>query len=218
MCCEGGAIGVRATGDIAKAVMVDWDKKLNEKLEKLITRPLMYKRYVNDQNLMIEVVKPGARFDAATGEMIQEDDGDDARSSEDRTVETVREIGNSTHTFTLDIDRIGLVRKCYGGYGFILDPMIQLTSDYPERNENGRVSILDLECWLARDKDCFQQIMYSFYKKPMKSPYVMMMKSAVPMRTKRNALTQEVKRRLCNCHKYVSYKFRQQVIDAGVKA
>ena len=133
--------------------MVDWDKKLNEKLEKLITRSLMYKRYVDDQNLLIEVVKPGARFDAATGEMIQDDDGDDARSSEDRTMETVREIGNS------------------------IDPMIQLNSDYPERNKNGRVSILDLECWLVRDKDGFQQIMYSFYKEHMKSTYVMMMKS-----------------------------------------
>ena len=98
------------------------------------------------------MVKPGARFDAATGEMIQDDDGDDARSSEDRTMETVREIVNS------------------------IDPMIQLNSDYPERNEDGRVSILDLECWLVRDKDGFQQIMYSFYKKPMKSTYVMMMK------------------------------------------
>ena len=30
---EGGAIGVRATGDIAKAVMVHWDKKFNMLLD-----------------------------------------------------------------------------------------------------------------------------------------------------------------------------------------
>ena len=66
-----------------------------------------------------------------------------------------------------------------------------------------------------------------------------MLKSAVPLRTKRNALTQEVKRRLRNCHQDVpkeevaeilskfaqklknsgyNHRFRQQVIDAGVKA
>ena len=110
---EGGAIGVRATGDIAKAVMVTWDKKLNKKLERLLTRPLMYRRYIDDQNLLIEVVKQGARFDTASGEMIHDDDDSDTRSNEERTMETVREIGNS------------------------IDPMIQLTSDYPEKNENG---------------------------------------------------------------------------------
>ena len=43
---EGGAIGVRATGDVAKAVMVDWDSKFNERLEKILTKPLLYKRFL----------------------------------------------------------------------------------------------------------------------------------------------------------------------------
>ena len=116
------------------------------------------------------------------------------------TMETIRDIANS------------------------IDPMIQLTVDFPELNENGRVPILDLEVWLIRDDDGFQQIRYSFYEKPMKSQYVLMMKSAVPLRTKRNSLTQEVKRRLRNCHKdipkdkvaEVLSKFAQKMRNSNV--
>ena len=81
--------------------------------------------------------------------------------------------------------------------------------------------------------------MYAFYEKPMKSQFVLMKDSAVPMKTKRNALTQEVKRRLRNCHDDLpkeevaevlskfsqklsnsgyNQSYREQVINAGVLA
>ena len=41
--------------------------------------------------------------------------------------------------------------------------------------------------WLVRDKNGLQVIMYSFFEKSMKSPFVMMMNSAVPLQTKRSA-------------------------------
>ena len=107
---EGGAIGVRATGDVAKAVMVGWDVKFNKQLERLLARPLLYRRYIDDQNLLIESVKGGMRFDTEAGEMVQDQAKDDMRSVEERTMETVRAIGDS------------------------VDPMIQLTVDFPEKN------------------------------------------------------------------------------------
>ena len=81
--------------------------------------------------------------------------------------------------------------------------------------------------------------MFAFYEKPMKSPFVILVNSVVPLKTKRNSLTQEVKRRLRNCHpdvpksevaevlsKFVqkmknsgyNQRFREQVINAGVLA
>ena len=78
-----------------------------------------------------------------------------------------------------------------------------------------------------------------FYEKPMKSDFVLMYRSAVPMATKRAALVNETVRRLRNCHENVaeeevadilsrfcqkmrtsgySEKFRTQIIDGGVKA
>ena len=41
--------------------------------------------------------------------------------------------------------------------------------------------------WLVRDKNGLHVIMYSFFEKSMKSPFVMMMNSAVPLQTKRSA-------------------------------
>ena len=71
--------------------------------------------------------------------------------------------------------------------GNSVNPMIQLTVDFPERNSNGRVPILDLECWVEKDGEGFTKIMYSFYEKPMKSPFVIMRQSAVPLKSKRSA-------------------------------
>ena len=139
---------------------------------------------------------------------------DDDRGDDERTFETIRQIGNS------------------------VNPMIQLTVDYPSKHANGRFPILDLEVWIVRTEDGFQEIRYSFYEKPMKSEYVLMQRSAVPMATKRAALVNETVRRLGNCHESVEEaevaevlsrfcqkmktsgygeKFRRQVIDAGVK-
>ena len=104
----------------------------------------------------------------------------DVRNDEERTFETIRQVGNS------------------------VNPMIQLTVDYPSKHENGRVPILDLEVWIVRTEEGYQEIRYSFYEKPMKSDYVLMYRSAVPMATNRAALVNETVRRLRNCHENVA--------------
>ena len=59
---DGGAIGVKMTGDLAKAVMVPWDRRFVEKLEKLSVNQKLYCRYVDDQNIVVEVLSPGSRY------------------------------------------------------------------------------------------------------------------------------------------------------------
>ena len=145
---------------------------------------------------------------------MEEMEEEDFRGAEERTFETILLIGNS------------------------VNPMIQLTVDYPEKHENGRVPILDLEVWMVRTEEGFQEIRYSFYEKPMKSDFVLMARSAVPMATKRAAVNETI-RRLRNYHENVDEeevaqilsrfcqklrlsgygeKFRREIIDAGVKA
>ena len=48
-----------------------------------------------------------------------------------------------------------------------LDPNIQMTIDVPSVHSNGRLPVLDLEVFLIENK-----IEFSFYKKPMSSPFV----------------------------------------------
>ena len=160
------------------------------------------------------MIKKGLRYNPDNQkmeEMIEEDH----RGDDERTFETIRQIGDS------------------------INPMIQLTVDYPSKHPSGRVPILDLEVWIVRREEGYQEIIYGFYEKPMKSDFVLMYKSAVPMATKRAALVNETVRRLRNCHEEVeeeevaeilskfckklktsgySAKFRKQIIDAGVKA
>ena len=116
--------------------------------------------------------------------------------------------------------------------------MIQLTVDFPSKHNNRRVPILDLEVWIEKDEEGFSQVRWSYYEKEMKNKYVMMASSAVPWRTKRNALLQEVVRRRRNCYREMpgeevgaimskfcqklkdsgySEKFRWEIIDAGLK-
>ena len=63
-------------------------------------------------------------------EMIEEDH----RGDDERTFETIRQIGDS------------------------VNPMIQLTVDYPSKHTSGRVPILDLEVWIVRTEGGFQEI------------------------------------------------------------
>ena len=85
---EGGGIGVKLTGDLAKGVMVGWDKLFKNKIERIVSKILFYKRYVDDQNVAIEVIKKGLRYnseDQQMEEMIEEDH----RGDDERTFETI---------------------------------------------------------------------------------------------------------------------------------
>ena len=54
---QGGAIGLELTGEIAAVFMSWWDKKMKLKIEEEGIKTVMYKRYVDDINLIVEVKK-----------------------------------------------------------------------------------------------------------------------------------------------------------------
>ena len=59
------AIGVKTTGDLAKLVMLPWDKKFVEKLPRLeIVRKLYtrYIHYIDYQNIVVEEFGPGSSY------------------------------------------------------------------------------------------------------------------------------------------------------------
>ena len=62
------------------------------------------------------------------------------------------------------------------------------------RKTSGRLPILDLEVWVARNR-----IYHRFYKKQMATRKVVNAKSALPTRAKRSILLEEGSRRLINC-------------------
>ena len=88
---------------------------------------------------------------------------------------------------------------------------------YPSKHQSGRVPILDLEVWIVRVEEGYQEIRYSFYEKPMKSDFVLMYRSAVPMETKRAALVNETVRRLRNCHEEVGEEEVAEILSKFCK-
>ena len=84
---KGGPIGLELTGDIAQVYMAWWDKQMIEKLRENDIILLIYKRYVDDINFIINTLK-----------QIQEGRNKEEKEREDqRIMDKIREIGNTIH-------------------------------------------------------------------------------------------------------------------------
>ena len=108
-------------------------------------------------------------------------DSDSLIPSDKRTMEVIREIGNSTH------------------------PSIQLELDYLSNHEEGKMPILDLKVGV-QEIDGLHRIIHEFYAKDVLSKAVMFAKSALSWKRKRIVLTQELLRVLLNCSAYVQWE------------
>ena len=68
--------------------------------------------------------------------------------------------------------------------------------------------ILDIQVKVENDK-----IIYKFYKKPMSSPLLMLEKSAMPRRIKRNTLAEEGLRRLRNTKRELAWELKADILS-----
>ena len=95
-----------------------------------------------------------------------------------------------------------------------INKSIQMEPDHPSLHSDGRVPVLDLSVWIYTDN----HIQYSFYKKAISSPFLMMYRSAVSGRTKRTSLIQERIRRQVNMSPGVSQEERNEVMSRYMHA
>ena len=75
-------------------------------------------------------------------------------------------------------------------------PMIQMEEDYPSNHTDGKMPILDLECWMDDEEEI---VRFQHYEKPMANKQVLSAKSALPIKQKRNIHINECVRRLRHC-------------------
>ena len=142
---DGGCIGSNQKGEMSSVYMLDWDELFMKKCKTAGIDLDLYSQYKDDQTIVSREVNRGWRFNSKKGVMEfcwarwrtdKEEDG------EARTTATLAEIANSIH------------------------PSIQVTTDYPGKNSNGKMAVLDLEIWVEI-KDGIPRITHSFYKKPV---------------------------------------------------
>ena len=176
---DGGSIGNMLTGEVAKLVMAWWTNEFF-KLARYATCNIMEEfiidsgLYVDDMNVIFYPLPPGARWCHETGRIVvmEECKEDDKQHPTDRrSMLEMKKIANS------------------------ICPIIQMEEDYPSKNQDNKLPILDLKVWVTDDNI----IMHECYRKSMASRLIMMAESAMPKKMKRSVLTQEGIRILRNC-------------------
>ena len=170
---KGGPIGLGLTGDVAQVMMCWWDKKLIEKLRERGMDVLMYKRLVDDINMVLR--RRGVVMD------------DVMEQADKRNMDFVAQVANSIHH------------------------SIQVTTDYPTKNANSKMPILDLGVWIQKMFDEVTHevevnVMHEYYYKEVATRAVVDARSAMPWSMKRTILTQEVVRVMRNCSRLLPWK------------
>ena len=192
---NGGAIGLRLTGVVARLVMDKWAQLFMERMTQAEIIVYLIKKYVDDVNICMEMIEPGWSWTKQkTGlpvlEWTKEMETEDKKlevSPEELTMRKVQELAS------------------------ILIEGIKFTVDLPEKHETRKVPMLDLCVWLD---DCgdVKIIRHGFYEKPTTSPLVFHGRGACSIKQKITIPSEEVKRRMLNLDTRHSEEERETVL------
>ena len=134
---------------------------------------LLYERYVDDSNQIAVVPPPGTKYDRDRQKVVideQQREQDLQIPEDQRLSKILLEIANNILTG------------------------ISMKADWPTKNEDKKLPILDMKVWVNEDG----YIIYQHYEKPVCSKTVLHSQSAHSSACKRSVHTQEVLRRLMN--------------------
>ena len=163
------------TGVIAQVFMVWWDREFKERLRRVQNQMKLHERYVDDSNVVTLETEIGARYDGeqliVTEDTVLQDEGVPA---DERSMKLLQEIGSHIH------------------------PSIRHITNYPSKNEDGKVTMLDVKMWFATT-DGRRRILYEHYEKGMATKAVINANSAIPTQTKRTVMSQEMLQILLHC-------------------
>ena len=204
---KGGPIGLELTGDIAQIYMCWWDKEMKRRLFENHIILLIYLRYVDDMNFVIDKQK-----------QITENKNEEERKKEDlQIMEKIRKIGNEIHkSIEIETDTPAMHEDNK-------QPILDLKV-WPEtrKEQDGRIC---------------SKVVHEFYHKEIGNKAVTNAKSAMSMQSKRNILTAEMLRVLLRCsplldwnitakhasemnrrmqHSGYNHQFRKQVTSAAL--
>ena len=186
---SGGPIGLELTGAVSRAYMMRWDTLYLQKVKKAGISMLLYERYIDDSNQSAVVPSPGATYDTDRKKVVI--DTDIALEDEDkeaRLARVLKEIAND------------------------VIPEIKMVEDYPSKNDDDKMPVLDMKIWMTEDESL---IMHEHYEKPMSSKKVMHAESAISASCKQSVHTQEVMRRLFNSSRMLDWKTETAPVISG---
>ena len=174
-----------------------WDDQLTGRLNVARIEMFLYKRYVDDINMCVEVIKAGMKWN---GEEIVFDptleEGGKDKDDDKRTFDIIKQIGNSIHR------------------------SIQLEVDVPSSHDDKKIPILDLKVWVERtvENGCSKRrIMHEFYMKEVSSKFLIDANSSLTWSSKITIVTQQCLRVMLNCSPDITKEVRIGHLDAFMK-
>ena len=137
---EGGPIGLELTGAASRAFMWRWDKMYKKNARTAGIDILLYERYVDDSNQVAIVPERGAKYDPERKKVVIDERLKELPETDDeRLARILLDIAND------------------------VIPCIKMEADWPSRNRDGRLPILDMKVWMDNEG----VILYTHYEKPM---------------------------------------------------
>ena len=166
----GGAIGLELTGAVSRPSMMKWDSIYLEKVRRAGIEMKLYRRYIDDSNQVVKVPQRGYVYDVNQKKLVYDEVEIGEENDEERIAKMLKVIANE-----------------------VMDG-IEMESDFPTNNNDGKMPILDMKVWMSREN----HILYQHYEKVVASKQIMNAQSAQSSTCKRNVHVREVVRRMLN--------------------
>ena len=194
---EGGPIGLRLTGVVARIVMDYWARKFKELVKANNLTIYMFRKYVDDINLVMEALGIGYRWNGEQMEWKKEWENEDLEKGEEVDKRTMREVRKMSDSIL---------------------PFIKFKEEVASECPDGKIPMLDFQVWSeevadeSRTEGKRTEVLWEFYEKPVGSKLVIMEGSALPHRIKIQTLSQEIIRRMRNTSGKISKARRAEIL------
>ena len=212
---DGGPIGARVTMCLARVVMHDWGEQYQQILTKACLRIALLGSYVDDVRQGTTVLRLGMRFDHT----IMEFKWSMEAEVEDKTLKEIEEEPTNRR----------MSRICLPAMNAI-NPDLVFTAEVPEDFADGKLPTLDTKFWQmggleAKGQETFggmpansklidYRINHSYFEKEMRTPYVIMKRSAMSDHSRYNILANELVRRLSNMKREeTTHEEKEEVVE-----
>ena len=172
---EGGPIGARVTMAASRLVMQSWSEEYRAILERAGLSVDWLNGFVDDGRQASSVLREGMKFDPEDKDFVYTEEA----AKEDR------ELNESTNA--------RMARLCLPAMNSINSDLV-FTVEIPEEFEKRRLPTLDFKIWLMKNFT----INHTYFQKSMKTPYLIMNRSAMGDHQRAAILANELIRRLSN--------------------
>ena len=170
----GGPIGARVTMCAARLVMMEWAERYHDILTEGGVEPELLEVYVDDGRQAGALFRLGTRYDPTSKKMI---------ISEEARLEDIN---------MAEENNVRMARICLPLMNSINEDLV-FTVEAPEDFPDNRLPTLDTKLWLEKGL-----LVHTYFEKSMKSPFLLMKRSAMSQHQRCAILANELVRRLSN--------------------